>query len=78
VRSALLKESAPERRGLFSGALLLSRKVGAGCAASRPNAFTITDMVKFDPQKHHRRSIRLPHYDYCVGGFVPPHAMPLA
>ena len=23
---------------------------------------------KFDPQKHHRRSIRLPHYDYSQPG----------
>ena len=29
-------------------------------------------MMKYDPQKHHRRSIRLKGYDYCVGGFVPP------
>ena len=25
-------------------------------------------MVKFDPQKHHRRSIRLPGYDYASAG----------
>jgi putative transposase len=25
-------------------------------------------MAKFDPQKHHRRSIRLPHYDYSQPG----------
>ena len=25
-------------------------------------------MVKFDPQKHHRRSIRLPGYDYSQAG----------
>jgi REP element-mobilizing transposase RayT len=25
-------------------------------------------MVKFDPQVHHRRSIRLPHYDYSQPG----------
>ncbi len=25
-------------------------------------------MVKFDPQKHHHRSIRLPHYDYAQAG----------
>jgi len=25
-------------------------------------------MIKFDPQKHHRRSIRLPHYDYTQAG----------
>ncbi|HET9914997.1 MAG TPA: transposase [Anaerolineales bacterium] len=29
-------------------------------------------MSKFDSQKYHRHSIRLPNYDYCVGGFVPP------
>jgi len=28
-------------------------------------------MMKYDPQKHHRCSIRLKGYDYCVGGFVP-------
>jgi putative transposase len=26
---------------------------------------------KFDPQVHHRRSIRLQGYDYCVGGTKP-------
>jgi len=31
--------------------------------------------MKFDPQKHRRRSIRLKGYDYCVGGFVPPHTL---
>ena len=25
-------------------------------------------MAKFDPEKHHRRSIRLPHYDYAQAG----------
>jgi len=28
--------------------------------------------MKFDPQIHHRKSIRLKGYDYSVGGFVPP------
>jgi hypothetical protein len=31
-----------------------------------------SSMVRFNPQKHHRRSIRLKGFDYCVGGFVPP------
>jgi REP element-mobilizing transposase RayT len=30
--------------------------------------FTIRGMVKFDPQVHRRRSIRLPHYDYAQPG----------
>ncbi len=33
-----------------------------------PYAFTIWDMVKYDPQKHHRRSIRLQGYDYAQAG----------
>ena len=33
----------------------------------RPVAYIIHDM-KFDPQKHHRRSIRLKDYDYSKAG----------
>ena len=28
--------------------------------------------TKFNPKIHHRRSICLKGFDYCVGGFVPP------
>jgi len=38
----------------------------AGCLCPIP--FIIAHMVKFDPQKHHRRSIRLQGYDYASAG----------
>ena len=33
--------------------------------ANRPH---VRNMIKFNPQKHHRRSIRLPGYDYSQAG----------
>jgi REP element-mobilizing transposase RayT len=35
---------------------------------SYPYTFRIVNMLKFDPQKHHRRSIRLKGYDYSQTG----------
>ena len=35
---------------------------------SNCGAFMVQHPVAYDPQKHHRRSLRLPHYDYASAG----------
>jgi putative transposase len=44
-----------------------SQKAGEGLQSTRPNCAPSAH-VTYDPQKHHRRSIRLPGADYAAGG----------
>lgn len=38
------------------------------CAYFAPNLYPICVQMKYNPQHHHRRSIRLPKYDYSQSG----------